>query len=250
MSAVGCMGWLVNTARPDIAYAHSRIAQHMANPTESAWKAVIHLCQYVSATKNFTISCPLYSEDQDLRKLSSFSDSYQDYGFEFFSDTDHSGNSETQNKRRSQNGCIVTQSKATVMWTSKVSSVAFAHPDIGESHSDMSSAAAEIYGAANATMDILHLSYIADELGIEFPKPIRLQIDNTAAKAFCDNSVYKTNLKHIDCRQHWVRTLRDKNILHPVYVPTKENIADLFTKILPRLTFQYLRDKIMSPFSG
>ena len=26
MTAVGCLGWLVNTGRPDVAFAHSRIA--------------------------------------------------------------------------------------------------------------------------------------------------------------------------------------------------------------------------------
>ena len=36
MSAVGCLTWLVNTGRPDVAYAHSRVAQHMATPNESA----------------------------------------------------------------------------------------------------------------------------------------------------------------------------------------------------------------------
>ena len=40
-------------------------------------------------------------------------------------------------------------------------------PDIGEAHAVTSSAAAKIYCAGNATKDLLHLSYVADE--IEFP---------------------------------------------------------------------------------
>ena len=35
MTLVGVIGWLVNTGRPDLAYAHSRISQHMASPTIS-----------------------------------------------------------------------------------------------------------------------------------------------------------------------------------------------------------------------
>jgi hypothetical protein len=109
----------------------------------------------------------------------------------------------------------------------------------------MSSAASEIYGAANAACNILHSSYIADEIGIAFPQPALLQMDNTAAMAFTANSCFKTKLKHIDVRQGWVRTLRDKRILIPQQVPTKDNLADLFTKILPRNDFIRLRDRIM-----
>jgi hypothetical protein len=47
MVAVGSFGWMANTCRPDIAYAHSRLAQHLSTPTESAWEAVIHLCDYL-----------------------------------------------------------------------------------------------------------------------------------------------------------------------------------------------------------
>ena len=52
-------------------------------------------------------------------------------------------------------------------------------------------------------------------------------------------------MKHIDCRQYWVRTLRDKNICLPVHVDTKDNLADLFTKPLDRATFWTLLAQIM-----
>ena len=60
-------------------------------------------------------------------------------------------------------------------------------------------------------------------------------------------SAAKTKLKHIDCRQEWVKVLRNKDILKPVHVDSKDNVADLFTKILPRGTFERLRDSIMTP---
>ena len=57
-------------------------------------------------------------------------------------------------------------------------------------------------------------------------------MDNTTAEAFANNNAKKTKLKHIDARQEWVKVLRDKSILVPVHVPTKRNLADIFTKIL------------------
>jgi len=119
-----------------------------------------------------------------------------------------------------------------VDWTSKVSLVAFAHPDVGEAHADTSSGAAEICAAANATCSILALSCSTDEMGISFPSPVDLQMDNSTAEVFVDDTAHKTKTKHIDVRQKWAQTLRDKNILRPVHVDTKDNAADLFTKIL------------------
>ena len=39
----------------------------------------------------------------------------------------------------------------------------------------------------------------------------------------------------------------DKSIMTPAHVDTKENLADLFTKILDKETFTRLRDEIMHP---
>ena len=80
---------------------------------------------------------------------------------------------------------------------------------------------------------------------MDFPLPFALQMDNAAAKIFAEGSAFKTKLKHIDCRQEWVKTLRDRNICVPVHVTSKNNLADLFTKILPVHDFQRLRDRIM-----
>ena len=142
------------------------------------------------------------------------------------------------------------ENEAPVDWASKVSSVAFAHPLIGEAHADISSGAAEVYAAANATFEILHLSYITDEMGLGFQLPIQLQMDNSTAEVFTNDTAYKSKLKHIDVRQEWVKTLRDKNILCPVHVDTSDNLADLFTKILPKGDFQRLRDSMMKQQSS
>ena len=52
-------------------------------------------------------------------------------------------------------------------------------------------------------------------------------------------------MKHIDCRMDWVHILRDKDIIHTVHVPSEDNLADIFTKILPTNTFKRLRDVMM-----
>ena len=243
MKGVGMLGWLKETGRPDIAYAHSRISQHMARPNESALQALKHCCGYLKRTSHLALKSKLYDEEAHAGKWQ-----YQgNAGWRFYSDSDFAGNSEVQNKRRSQNGMIATLNGAPVLWASKISSVGFAHPDIEESHADMSSAAAEIYAASNACCDFLHLGYVASEMALEYPKPFPLEVDNQAAEVFINDTAFKSKLKHIDCRQEWVKTLRDKSIMTPVHVDSKDNLADLFTKILNSETFTRIRDTIMHP---
>ena len=189
------------------------------------------------------IAAPIYPTDCDLFTTEPTPDT--NHGWQFYSDSDFAGNSEEQNKRRSQNGFIATLNGAPVLWGSKVSSVVCAHPDIGEAHADISSGATEVYAAGNATFEFLHLSYTADEMGIDFPKPIMMHVDNKAAIAFSNNTAFKTRLKHIDVRQEWVQTLRNKSIIETKHVKSEENLADLFRKILDEATFTRLRDRIM-----
>lgn len=251
MTGLGCLGWLSNTARPDITYTHSRIAQHMSNPSRDAYLAVQRAFSYLKSTAHYGLRCCTSIMESDLSQTAVNQTHEFDNGsyYEFYVDTDHAGNAEKQNKRRSQIGYIALvktgDTRSPILWASKVSSIAFAHPDIGEAHADISSGAAEVYGTANATFDFLHLGYVIEELGLEFPKPFTLLIDNAAAEAFARNSAQRSKLKHIDCRQEWVQMLRDKNIVSPQHVSSELNIADLFTKILPADRFISLRDMIM-----
>jgi hypothetical protein len=111
--------------------------------------------------------------------------------------------------------------------------VAFAHPETDEAHADVPASAAEVYAAANATFDFLNLSYIAEKIqNIGFAKPIKLQMDNTTAESFAKNTGFRSKLKHINRRQHWVKVVPNTSILVPEHVNTKDNVADVFTKIL------------------
>ena len=96
-------------------------------------------------------------------------------------------------------------------------------------------------------MDILSLSYPVEEMGMEFPFPFMLEVDNETACIFANNSAQRSKLKHIDCRQEWVELLRDRSVCTLKHIPTEDDLADLFTKILPVGTFTRLRDQLLHP---
>ena len=64
MMAVGCIGWLVNAGRPDIAHAHSRVAQHVASPTTSAMDAVKRIMACIKGAKDWCLGVPLTSSNE------------------------------------------------------------------------------------------------------------------------------------------------------------------------------------------
>jgi hypothetical protein len=98
-----------------------------------------------------------------------------------------------------------------------------------------------------ATMDILALSYVCSESGIQFPRTFVLQVDNAAAQAFASQTTYsgRSRLRHVDARQEWVQALRDSKLVKVVHVDTTENLSDLFTKALDLATFTRFRKQLM-----
>ena len=143
------------------------------------------------------------------------------------------------------------------MYGSKASSCEFsthdivvtAHPKLKDAHADTSLGASEIYATGNCVNDLLHLSYVMDEMGTPLPEPIELCLDNTTAEAFMNDSCERSKLKHIDTRQYWVEELRDQELIVPEHCPTEDNLADFFTKILPPPTFKKFRDQFMTPYA-
>ena len=75
-------------------------------------------------------------------------------------------------------------------------------------------------------------------------EPITLYYDNTSASNLSKNLVMHTKTKHIAIKYHYVRKLVQDKEVKMEYVNTKEKIADIFTKALPKDAHEYLRGKL------
>jgi hypothetical protein len=150
-----------------------------------------------------------------------------------------------ENKGKARCGQISLANGFPVLFKSKATSVAMAHPKIQEGHVDVSSGACKNYGSAQATFNILFLSYCANEMGVEFKMPAILEMDNSAAEVFANDTAMNTKLRHIDQRQHCVRALRNANLVKAKHVNTKLNLADIFTKSLQGEDFRSQRDTFL-----
>lgn len=155
--------------------------------------------------------------------------------FQHWSDSDHAGNINVVNKRRSQTGIIST-----------INGVPHVYKSTAQPVVTLSSTEAEIYAASTAVSNFEHSRFVTQEMGIQdFPSPFTLMIDNTAAEVFMEDTKNNSRLKHIDVRQLWVQEMRDREIVVPEHVNTNDNLADLFTKPLAAPTFKKHVQRIM-----
>jgi hypothetical protein len=74
--------------------------------------------------------------------------------------------------------------------------------------------------------------------------PITINCDNTSAISISKNPVMHSKTKHIPIKYHFLRDQVTQRVVKIVYVDTKEQIADIFTKPFPRSTFENLRQKL------
>nr|GEX01825.1 ribonuclease H [Tanacetum cinerariifolium] len=77
------------------------------------------------------------------------------------------------------------------------------------------------------------------DYGFDFNK-ISLYWDNRSAIALCCNNVQHSRSKHIDFRHHFIREQVEKGMVELYFVSTDYQLADIFTKALPRQRFERL----------
>ncbi|GJV15717.1 retrovirus-related pol polyprotein from transposon TNT 1-94 [Tanacetum coccineum] len=80
---------------------------------------------------------------------------------------------------------------------------------------------------------------------------IPLYCDNRSAIALCFNNVQHSRSKHIDIRHHFIREQVEKGVVELYFVTMNYQLADIFTKALPRERFEFLLPRLgmksMSP---
>ena len=215
---VGSLWYAAHGSRLDIVYSTNAVAQHAQNPGQAHWTACKRILRYLKDAINLGI---VYKPSAtDVFDIVAYSDS--DWG----SDADD---------RRSKTGYTVLVAGGAVVWQTK-----------SQKTVALSSCEAELYAACEAVKEILWLTMFFTELKLKFNKPI-LYVDNQGAIALAKNPVLHQRTKHIDIRYFFIREKIDNTMLEMLYVETKKNLADLFTKPVALATQQRLLSQLMVP---
>ena len=105
----------------------------------------------------------------------------------------------------------------------------------------LSSTEAEYMSISLASQECVYLLSLVKSLGLDLGGPILLQGDNNGVIKLAQNPITNSRSKHIDIGHHFVRDLVEREVIQLRYIPTDQNIADVFTKTLGRPKFNQFR---------
>ena len=200
---VGILVYAMTCSRPDLAWVVTKLSQHLANPSGADWMTINHVLRYISTTIEYKM---IFKQSKTGLKLLGHSDS------------DWAANKED---RRSTTGyCFTLNTEGPpVAWKSrKQHTVA------------LSSCEAEYMALTHATQELLFLSMLINDFSIDPKQPITIYGDNQGSLDMVKNPVSNERSKHIDIKHHFPREKYGNGIIDVKYIPTNENVADVFTK--------------------
>ena len=91
---------------------------------------------------------------------------------------------------------------------------------------------------SQAVQEALWLRRLLEQLGFTQKIPTVIWEDNQSTIHLAKDAKHHGRSKHIDVRYHFVRQYQEDNLVKVRYIPTGENIADMFTKPLSKSVFE------------
>ncbi|KAK4407721.1 Retrovirus-related Pol polyprotein from transposon TNT 1-94 [Sesamum angolense] len=108
----------------------------------------------------------------------------------------------------------------------------------------LSSAKAEYRSMVTIVCELKWISYLLHDFGVSTIDPIPFHCDNQVALHIMANTIFHERTKHLDIDYHIVRNFYNDGFIAPSFVCSKDQFADLFTKMLPGAVFSALVRKL------
>ena len=215
--AVGSLLWLSTMTRPDIINAVRAVARYAHEPTEKTMEGETIL-SYLNGTKILGIT--YYVRGLGL-------------SIHVYADADYA---DKDNSRRLVSGVAGTLGDTVVSHVSKTQRVV----SLSTSEAEYNAAGE---GVKEALFERAVLSFIAPQTS---RASIKVLEDNQGGKALIENPLSSARRKHIDVHFHFICDLFRTGKISVEYVKSGEQHADILTKVLSRVNFQYHRKYFMN----
>ncbi|GJY83231.1 retrovirus-related pol polyprotein from transposon TNT 1-94 [Tanacetum coccineum] len=203
----------LTASHPDIAYAAFLYARYQARPTVKHLKEVKRIFRYLRQSYNMSLWFP------------------KDFGFELiaYSDADHAG---CKDDCKSTSRGLQFLGEKLVSWSSKK-----------QDCTAMSTAEAEYVSLSACCAQVIWMRTQLLDYGYKYNR-IPMSCDSKSAIAISCYPVHHSKTKHIDIRYHFIKEHVEKGTVELYFVRTEYQLADLFTKALPKERFEYLVHRI------
>lgn len=202
---IGSVMFLMNSTRPDIAYAMSRLSRYNHNPGNSHWNALSRLLRYLRGTMDV---CLHFSRFPNV--LEGYSDA------NWVSDND---------EINSTAGYVFVLGGGAISWKSSKQSC------IARSTMESEFIALELAGQeAEWLRNLLaEIPFCGGRSSL-----VSLHCDSQAALGLATNSNFKGKKRHLRIRHGVLRQLLKNGVISLDYVRSERNLADPLIKGLPR----------------
>ncbi|KAK6148391.1 hypothetical protein DH2020_019303 [Rehmannia glutinosa] len=215
----GMIGSLLylTTSRPDILHAICLCARFQINPKESHMSAVKRIFRYLKGTIQYGLFYPKNEKNEN-------------YSLKGYSDSDYAGNIDD---RKSTSGSCQFLGDCLVSWFSKKQNCV-----------SLSTVEAEYISAAFCCTQLLWMKQTLADYKCSFESNVPIFCDNISAINIAQNPVHHNRTKHIEIRHHFLRDCVSKRKIEISFVPSQDQLADIFTKPLSSETFASIRARL------
>lgn len=189
--------------RPDIAFAVSRLARFNSNPGPAHHLAADRVLQYLGRTRQYALRFG-GADNLEIASDASFADNTED--------------------RKSSQAFAIKLFGGLIGWRANKQSTV-----------TTSTTEAELLALSQAAKESLFLSRLIKDLGVQlYQSRIVIQCDNTQTIRLVTSEIVtlKTQLRHVDIHNHWVRQEVTAGRIQVVYTPSNKMMADGLTKPL------------------
>lgn len=250
-SLLGSANWIITLGRFDIMYATSALASYSNAPREGHMTALMRIFGYLRNFPKGQILVDVHGapvrEEIGITKGQNWDEMYPDavediptdmpvprgsaVDITAFVDADHARDKVT---RRSVTGVLLLINNTPLQWLSKK------QPTV-----ETSTYGSEMIATRISIDMIIEVRYKLRMLGVPIRGASLLLGDNMSVVLNTTIPSSPIKKKHLSCAYHRIREAIAAGIIDYAHISSKENIADIFTKPLPTVTFQYLVAKYL-----
>ena len=198
---VGSLIYLMYCTRPDICFAVQILSQFMSEPLDIHMKLARGVLRYLKGTIYFDLK---YKRCNMLKIVG-------------YADSDYAASA---NRKSVSGSCFqMSPNSGLISWRSRKQKLT------GDSTCET-----EYVALAEAAKTAAFMSSFVSELTQAPRQTVTVYSDNQSAIALSHNPSFSDKTRHIDVKHHIVRDYVNEKLIDVCYVPTTENIADIFTK--------------------
>jgi hypothetical protein len=208
---LGCLMYVMLATRPDLCFSVSYFGQFQNCPTDEHYNYLNRVLKYLKSSASLDL---IYQRNESICNNIA----------EIFCDADWANCVET---RRSVSGSCFLLYNNPILWKSRKQTLI-----------TLSSTESEFISLCETVTDVLWLRNLMLELGLGLQLSIVIREDNQSTiKLIKRNMWIAKRSKHIDVKYKFVKENFENGIIDIQYVPTEEQVADIFTKSLDRIKF-------------